>query len=94
MKPSIMKQPVLKTNLFYKTFVVLFSFSLLLTSCKSDDDNNDDRACFECLGSGSLEDLGVICVGDIDDEGETITEESLAVAVSVFTLFGGTCTEQ
>lgn len=85
----------MKNLLKFGNILLLAAFcSLFIVSCDDDDDTN----CYECLGyddgTTSLEDLGTVCEGELDEDGVTITAESLDASILLYEGFGGTCTKQ
>lgn len=73
------------------TVLCILMMGISLSSCGKD-------ACYECLGfddgTVSLDDLGTVCEGEMGDDGQEITAESLETLVNLYEAFGGTCTKK
>ncbi len=66
-------------------FLFVAAMAISLSSCGG-------TTCYECTGPTG--DSSTTCEGDIDEDGNEITEELLEAGVALIRAFGGTCNKK
>jgi len=79
-----------------KTLLYLLSAGIFAISCSKDEEAEAAR-CLVCEGNTTDESITAddgVCVGLMDDEGNTLTLEQLEATRDILVAFGATCTIQ